>query len=108
VFYTANALDELPHSILIDKITFEITNDTSGKIPQSMMKKIVDISIPSNMSQISSPELDVKQELARQYGLADQELAGLQIEIKNVDVGVGTMIDDHAVSLSRLTPQASS
>jgi hypothetical protein len=108
VFYTANALDELPHSILIDKITFEITNDTSGKIPQSMMKKIVDISIPSNMSQISSPELDVKQELARQYGLADQELAGLQIEIKNVDVGVGTMIDDHAVSLSRLAPQASS
>jgi hypothetical protein len=108
VFYTANALDELPHSILIDKITFEITNDTSGKIPQSMMKKIVDISIPSSMSQISSPELDVKQELARQYGLTDQELAGLQIEIKNVDVGVGTMIDDHAVSLSRLIPQASS
>jgi hypothetical protein len=25
-----------------------------------------------------------------------------------VDVGVGTMIDDHAVSLSRLVPQASS
>ena len=108
VFYTANALDELPHSILVDKITFAIMNDTSGKIPQSMMKKTLDISIPSNVSQISDPETNVKQELAKQYGLTDQQLATLQIDIKNVDVGVGTMIDDHAVSLSRLTPQTSS
>jgi len=106
VFYTANALDELPHSVLVDKITFAIMNDTSGKIPHSIMTKTLDISVPSNMSQISDPELQVKEELAKQYGLKDQEFAGLQIEIKNVDVGVGTMIDDHAVSLSRLTPQA--
>jgi len=106
VFYTANALDELPHSVLVDKITFAIMNDTSGKIPHSIMTKTLDISVPSNMSQISDPELRVKEELAKQYGLKDQEFAGLQIEIKNVDVGVGTMIDDHAVSLSRLTPQA--
>jgi hypothetical protein len=51
---------------------------------------------------------EVKQELAKKYSLTDQELAGLHIEIKGVDVGVGTMIDDHAVSLSRLVPQASS
>jgi hypothetical protein len=108
VFYTANALDELPHSVLVDKITFAIVNDTSGKIPQSLMKKTLDISVPSNMSQISDPEQEVKQELAKKYSLTDQELAGLQIEIKSVDVGVGTMIDDHAVSLSRLVPQASS
>jgi hypothetical protein len=108
VFYTANALDELPHSILVDKITFAIVNDSSGKIPQSMMKKTLDISVPSNMSQISDPEANVKQELAKQYELTDQQNTALQIEIKNVDVGVGTMIDDHAVSLSRLTPQTSS
>jgi len=108
VFYTANALDELPHSILVDKITFAIVNDTSGKIPQSMLMKTLDVSVTSNMSQISNPEAEVKQELAKQYNLTDQELAGLQLEIKSIGVGVGTMIDDHAVSLSRLVPQASS
>jgi hypothetical protein len=108
VFYTANALDELPHSVLVDKITFAIVNDTSGKVPQSMMKKTLDVSVPSNMSQISDPEQEVKQELAKKYSLTDQELARLQIEIKSVDVGVGTMIDDHAISLSRLVPQTSS
>ncbi|HEX2614373.1 MAG TPA: prealbumin-like fold domain-containing protein [Nitrososphaera sp.] len=108
VFYTANALDELPHSVLVDKITFAIVNDTSGKIPQPLMMKTLDVSVPSNMSQISDPVEEVKQELAKKYSLTDQELAGLHIEIKGVDVGVGTMIDDHAVSLSRLVPQASS
>ncbi len=106
VFYTANALDELPHSVLVDKITFAIVNDTSGKVPQPLMMKTLDVSVPSNVSQISDPEQEVKQELAKKYSLTDQELAGLQIEIKGVDVGVGTMIDDHAVSLSRLVPQA--
>lgn len=106
VFYTANALDELPHSVLVDKITFAIVNDTSGKVPQSLMMKTLDVSVPSNVSQISDPEQEVKQELAKKYSLTDQELAGLQIEVKAVNVGVGTMIDDHAVSLSRLVPQA--
>jgi hypothetical protein len=105
VFYTANALDELPHSVLVDKITFAIVNDTSGKVPQPLMMKTLDVSVPSNMSQISDPEQEVKQELAKKYSLTDQELVGLQIEIKGVNVGVGTMIDDHAVSLSRLVPQ---
>jgi hypothetical protein len=39
--------------------------------------------------------------------LSDQELADLQVEIQGVGVGVGTMIDDHAISLSKITPQAS-
>lgn len=108
VFYTANALDVLPHSVLVDKITFTILNDTSGKIPQSVMKKTLDISVPSNMSQISDPEKEVKQEVAKQYSLTGNEVAGLQLEIKSVGVGVGTMIDSHAISLSRLTPQTSS
>ena len=28
VFYTANALETLPHEIMVDKITFSILNDT--------------------------------------------------------------------------------
>jgi hypothetical protein len=106
-FYTANALDELPHNTLVDKITFTIFNDTSGKIPAEMIGKVLDATVPSTINEISEPEAKVKGALAEKYGLSEQELAGLQIEIKNVSVGVGTMIDDHAISLSKITPQAS-
>jgi hypothetical protein len=105
-FYTANALDELPHNTLVDKITFRIVNDTSGKIPADLIGKVLDTTVPSAMNEISEPEAKVKSVLAEKYNLSEQELAGLQIEIQNVGVGVGTMIDDHAISLSKITPQA--
>ncbi len=105
-FYTANALDELPHNTLVDKITFRIVNDTGGKIPADLIGKVLDTTVPSAMNEISEPEAKVKSVLAEKYNLSEQELAGLQIEIQNVGVGVGTMIDDHAISLSKITPQA--
>lgn len=106
-FYTANALDELPHEVLVDKITFTIVNDTSGKIPVEMIGKVLDSTVPSTMNEISEPESKVKGALAEKYGLSEQELADLQIEIHSVGIGVGTMIDDHAISLSKIMPQAS-
>jgi hypothetical protein len=106
-FYTANALDELPHEVLVDKITFTIANDTSGKVPAAMVGKILDITVSSTMNEISDPEAKVKDALAEKYALSDQERAGLEIEIQGVGVGVGTMIDDHAISLSKVMPQAS-
>ena len=106
-FYTANALDELPHEVLVDKITFTIVNDTSGKIPAEMTGKILDITVPSTMDEISDSESKVKQALGEKYALSEQELAGLQIDIQSVGVGVGTMIDDHAISVSKITPQVS-
>ena len=106
-FYTANALDELPHNTLVDKITFTIVNDTSGKIPVEIIGKVLDTTVPSTMNEISEPESKVKGALAKKYGLSEQELADLQIEIQNVGIGVGTMIDDHAISLSKIIPQAS-
>jgi hypothetical protein len=106
-FYTANALDELPHEVLVDKITFAIINDTSGKIPPEMIKKTLDITVSSTLNEISDPEIKVKGILAEKYALSSQELANLQIEIRSVNVGVGTMIDDHAISLSTIMPQAS-
>jgi hypothetical protein len=93
--------------VLVDKITFTITNDTSGKIPADMIGKILDITVPSTMNEISDPEAKVKGALSEKYALSDQEQAGLEIEIQSVSVGVGTMIDDHAISLSKITPQAS-
>lgn len=106
-FYTANALDELPHEVLADKITFAIVNDTSGKIPSEMINKTLDITLPSTLNEISDPEVKIKGILAEKYALQAQELAKLQIEIRGVNVGVGTMIDDHAISLSTVMPQAS-
>jgi hypothetical protein len=106
-FYTANALDELPHEVLADKITFTILNDTSGKIPSEMINKTLDITVPSTLNEISDPEVKIKDMLAQKYALQAQELANLQVEIRGVSVGVGTMIDDHAISLSTIMPQAS-
>jgi hypothetical protein len=106
-FYTANALAELPREVLADNIAFEIVNDTSGKIPTEMIGKVLSIIVPSNMSEISDPEQKVSNSLAEKYALSDRDLTGLKIDIKNIGVGVGTMIDDHAISLSRITPQTS-
>lgn len=106
-FYTANALDELPHEVLVDKITFVIINDASGKVSAEMIGKTLDITVPSTMNEISDPLAKVRNALAEKYILSEQELAGLQIEIQGVSVGVGSMIDDHAISLLRVPPQAS-
>jgi hypothetical protein len=106
-FYTANALDTLPHEVLVDKITFALVNDTSGKIPSEMINKTLDITMSSNLNEISDPEMRVKGFLAQKYGLSTQELANLQITIQDVGVSVGSMIDDHAISLSTVMPQAS-
>ena len=106
-FYTANALDELPHKELVDKITFAIGNDTSGRIPLEMINKTLDITVPSSLNEISDPEIKLKEVLAEKYGLSTQELANLQIEIRSVSGSIGTMIDDHAISLSTVMPQPS-
>jgi hypothetical protein len=106
-FYTANALDELPHEVLVDKIMFAIVNDTSGKIPLEMVNKVLDITVPSSLNEISDPEIKVKHILAEKYALSAQELANLQIAIKSVTGSLGTMIDDHAISLSTVMPQTS-
>jgi hypothetical protein len=106
-FYTANALAELPHQSYVDKITFAILNDTSGKIPIPMIGKTLDITVSSEINQVSDPEMKVKSALAETYGLSEQELQALEVDIRDVSVGVGTMIDDHAISLSTVLPQAS-
>jgi hypothetical protein len=106
-FYTANALDQLPHPVFSDKITFRILNDVSGKIPVEMMNKTLDITTPGNSNQISDPEIKVKNLLATRYGLSTQERTNLQIVIDNVSGSVGAMIDDHAISMSTVFPQPS-
>ncbi len=106
-FYTANALDELPHEVFVDNIMFAIVNDTSGKIPSEMINKTLDITVPSSLNEISDPEIKIKDILAGKYDLSAQELANLQIAIKSITGSVSAMIDDHAISLSTVIPQPS-
>lgn len=105
-FYTANALDKLPSQVLVDKITFVIVNDTSGKIPAEMIGKTLGITVQSTMNEISDPEAKVKDALVEKYALSDQEVGRVKINIQNVGVSVDTMKDDHAISLSKVMPQA--
>lgn len=107
-FYTANALDTLPHEVIVDKISFYIIQDGSGKIPANMMQKTLDISMPSGLNQISDTEKKVKDALAKQYTLSDDDLTKIVIRIKDVSVGVGVLIDDHAISLSTVEPELGS
>jgi hypothetical protein len=104
VFYTANALDSLPHEILIDKIVFQVLEDPSGKIPESLLRTDLAISTRSELNTISDESLKIKSLVASEYNLTESELAELSISIKDTDIGVASMIDDHAISLFRLVP----
>jgi len=105
VFYTANALDTLPHEVVVDKISFYIIQDGTGKIPSNMMRQTLDISIPSALNQLSNTEDRVKEVLAKQYNLTSDDLPKVVVRIASVNVGVGVLIDDHAISLSTVRPE---
>lgn len=107
VFYTANALPTLPHEVIIDKISFYIIQDKSNKIPKDMIRKPLDISIPSSLHEVSNTETKIKNILAEKYELQEEDFDKITIRIKSVSVGVGSLIDDHAISLHVVKPQAS-
>src|SRR5919198_1203802 len=105
VFYTANARTTLPQEMLIEKITFSIMNDTSTKIPRSLLMKTLDIAIQTNLNEIANTESDVKTFLAKKYNLSDKDLEDLKIRIINISLQASSMADDHAISLFRVNPQ---
>lgn len=108
VFYTANSLPTVPHEVVVDKISFYIIQDDTGKIPKEMIRKTLDISIPSSLNELSNTETKVKNILAQKYNLTDNDLGMISVRIKDISVGVGALIDDHAISISTIQPQASS
>ena len=107
-FYTANALPTLPHEVIVDKISFYVIQDDTGKIPKEMYRKTLDISIPSNLNELSDTEAKVKNILAQKYNLTNSDLDKVSVRIKDISVGVGVLIDDHAISLITIQPQTSS
>ena len=108
VFYTANSLPTVPHEVIVDKISFYIIQDETGKIPKEMIRKTLDISIPSSLNELSNTETKVKNILAQKYNLTDNDLEMISLRIKDISIGVGALIDDHAISISTIQPQSSS
>ena len=106
VFYSANALLTLPHNVAMDKILFSILNDTSSKVPASLLGKKLDITIQSQSNQITDPEAEVRDMLASKYRLSPEDLTHLKVQIISVGLGVTSMIDDHAISSFQVMPQS--
>ncbi|WP_205098750.1 hypothetical protein [Candidatus Nitrosotenuis uzonensis] len=104
VFYTANALPTLPHKVAEEKITFYIIQDSSGKIPKEMHRKVLDVTISSTFGEISNTEDKIKSLLAQKYDLDKNDLGKITVRIKDVSIGVGTLLDDHAISLHVVKP----
>lgn len=108
VFYTANALSTLPHEVAEEKISFYIIQDGTDKIPKESFRKLLDITIPSTLNEISDTEQKIKSILATKYALDENDLEKIRIRIKSISIGVGALLDDHAVSLYVVKPQFSS
>ncbi|NDB32685.1 MAG: hypothetical protein EB150_04900 [Nitrososphaeria archaeon] len=107
LFYSANALDTLPHEIAEDKISFYIIQDGTGKIPKESFRKLLDVTMPSTLNQITDTEGKVKAALAKKYDLSNKDLDKIVLRIKNISIGVGSLLDDHAVSLHVVKPMIS-
>ena len=105
LFYTANALDTLPHEIAEEKISFYIIQDGTGKIPKDSYRKLLDLTMPATLNQITNTEEKVKSTLAQKYDLSDDDLDKIVLRIRNISIGVGSLLDDHAVSLHVVKPR---
>ncbi len=104
VFYTANALPQLPSEMIFSKIDFTILSDPSGKIPQASLNQVLEVSFLSNASQIYDQVSRVKSLLKEKFNLSDSELSAINIQIQKSDIDAIFTNDDHAISSSRLSP----
>lgn len=104
LFYTANALDTLPHEIAEEKISFYVIQDGSGKIPKEAFRKLLDVTMPATLNEITDTEQKVKSALAKKYDLNSKDLDKIILRIKDISIGVGSLLDDHAVSLHVVKP----
>lgn len=104
VFYTANALPELPSEMIFSKIDFRILSDPSGKIPQAFLRQVLEVSLASNIDQIYDQILRVKSLLKERFSLSDSEMNAINIQIERSEIDSLFTIDDHAISSSRLSP----
>jgi hypothetical protein len=104
VFYTANALPQLPSEMIFNKIDFRITSDPSGKIPQTFLSKLLEVTLTSSTNQVYDQVLRVKSLLKDRFSLSDSEMNSINIQIEKSEIDSIFTKDDHAISSSRLNP----
>ena len=104
VFYTANALPQLPSEMLFSKIDFRILNDSSGKIPKALLMKVLEVSLTSSTNQIYDQVSRINSVLKERFGLSDSEINATSIKIEDSSLDALFPPDDHAISSSRLSP----
>ena len=104
VFYTANALPKLPSEMIFSLTDFKILSDPSGKIPQSFLRQVLEISLLTNTNQIYDQVFRIKSLLKERFNLTDSELNATNIQIERSGVDALYPNDDHAISSSRLSP----
>jgi hypothetical protein len=104
VFYTANALPQVPSEIIFNKIDFRISSDPSGKIPKDLLSKTLEVTLTSNSDQIYDQLLRVKSLLKERFSLSDSEMNTINIQIEKTEIDSLFTNDDHAISSSRLNP----
>jgi hypothetical protein len=104
VFYTANALPHLPQNIIVEKILFRILNDSSSKIPKTLLNMDLEVAFVLEPDKIYDPIERIKTTLVQQYGLSDIEARKVKVKIDQTDVSTSFQQDDHAISSSRILP----
>lgn len=104
VFYTANALPELPSEMIFNKIDFRIISDPSGKIPQTFLSKLLEVTLTSSTDQVYDQVSRVKSLLKDRFSLSDSEMNAINIQIQKSEIDSLFTKDDHAISSSRLNP----
>jgi hypothetical protein len=104
VFYTANALPQLPSEMLFSKVDFRILNDSSGKIPKALLGKLLEVSLASSTNQIYDQLSRINSVLKERFGLSDSEISATSIKIEDSSIDALFPPDDHAISSSRLSP----
>ena len=107
VFYTANALPQLPSEVIFNKIDFRILSNPSGKIPQGLLNKTLELTLSSNADQVYDQLQRVKSLLKERFGLSDSEMNAINIQIEKTEIDSLFTNDDHAISSSRLNPNIS-
>lgn len=108
LLYSANSFAVSPpqNHMVVDKISFSILNDTSGKISRSMLLKTLYVTLQSLANTIFDPQTQVKRILADKYNLSSSELINLKVKIYNINTAATTILDRHAISSLHIQPQA--
>ncbi len=101
---TVNALRDSVKQLILSKISFSITADSSGKIPVNMLSKRLYVLIPTTEYQIFDPEQEVKHALMNKFALNQKDIDGIMVKIITVSFSVEALKDDHALSVQQIKP----